>query len=62
MTPNKEGRKYAMKHKKDNDDYLQAITMIEPALGRKFLELEARSYLVANKVELAWLTGYPLPN
>ena len=29
-TPNKGGRKYAMKRKKDKDIYLQAITMIDP--------------------------------
>ena len=31
MTPNKEGRKYAMKGKKVEDINLQAITMIDPA-------------------------------
>ena len=31
MTPNKEGRKYAMKGKKDKDVYLQAITMVDSA-------------------------------
>ena len=30
---NKGGRKYAMKGKKDEDVYLQAITMIDPATG-----------------------------
>ena len=64
MTPNKGGRKYAMKGKKDNDVYLQAITMIDPATG--WIEIrsvpEARADLVANQVELAWLTRYPLPN
>ena len=29
MTPNKGGRKYAMKGKKDKDVYLQAITTID---------------------------------
>ena len=34
MTPNKGGRKHAIKDKKDNDVYLQAITtMIDPATG-----------------------------
>ena len=31
MTPNKGGRKYAMKGKKDKDFYLRAITMIDQA-------------------------------
>ena len=64
MTPNKGGKKYAMKGKKDKDIYLQAITMIDPATG--WIEIrsvpEARADLVANQVELAWLTRYPLPN
>ena len=33
MSPNKGGRKYAMKDKKDKHVYLQAITMIDPAIG-----------------------------
>ena len=33
MTPNKGGRKYVMKGKKDKDVYLQAITMINPTAG-----------------------------
>ena len=47
-----------MKGKKDKDVYLQAITMIDPATG--WIEIhsvpEARADLVANQVELAWLT------
>ena len=35
MTPNKGGRKYAMKGKKDKDVYLQANTMIDPATSWK---------------------------
>ena len=31
MTPNKRGRKHAMKDKKDKNFYLQVITMIDPA-------------------------------
>ena len=31
MTPNKRGRKYAMKGKTDKDVYSQAITTIDPA-------------------------------
>ena len=53
-----------MKGKKDKDVYLQAITMIDPVTG--WIELhsvpEARANLVANQVELALLTRYPLPN
>ena len=64
MTPNKGGRKYAIKGKKDKDVYLQAITMIDPATG--WIEIlsvpETRADLAANQVELAWLTRYPLPN
>ena len=33
MTPNKGGRKYAMKGKKEKDIYLQAITMIDSGTG-----------------------------
>ena len=55
MTPNKGGRKYAMKDKKDKDVYFQSITMIDPATG--WIEIrsvqEARADLDANQVELA---------
>ena len=48
-----------MKGKKDKDVYLQAITMIDPATG--WIEIcsvpEVRADLVANQVELAWLTS-----
>ena len=64
MTTNKGDRKYAMKVKKDKDVLLRAITMIDPATG--WIEIrpvpEARADLVANQVELAWLTRYPLTN
>ena len=64
MTSNKGGRKYTMKGKKDKDVYLQAITMIDPATG--WIEIcsvpEARADIVANQVELAWSTRYPLPD
>ena len=44
--------------------YLQAVTMIDPATG--WIEIHtvpsARADLVANQVELGWLTHYPLPN
>ena len=43
---------------------LQAVTMINPATG--WIEIRtvpsARADLVSNIVELAWLTGYPLPS
>ena len=56
LIPNKEGRKYAMKGKKDKDFYLQAITMIDPATG--WIEIrsvpEARADLVAYQAELTW--------
>ena len=64
MATNKGGRKYAMKGMKDKNIYLQAIAMIDPATS--WMEIhsvpEARADLVANKVELACLTRYPLPN
>ena len=54
MTPIKGGRKYTMKDKKDQDVYLQAITMIAPATG--WIEIcsvpEVKADLVANQVEL----------
>ena len=33
MTPNKGGRKYAMKGKKDKDFYLHGISLIGPSIG-----------------------------
>ena len=55
---------YAKKGKKDKDVYLQSITMIDPATSEiKICGVsEARVDLVANQLELAWLTKYPLPN
>ena len=52
---------YAMKGKKDKDVYLQAISMLDPATGwiEIHFVLEARADLVANQVELAWLTRFP---
>ena len=54
MTPNKGGRKYAMRGKKDKDVYLQIITMIDPA--KDWIEIhsvpEARAD--TNQVELVW--------
>ena len=53
-----------MKGKKDKNVYLQAITMIDT--GTSWIEIrsvsEARADLVANQVELAWLSRYPVPN
>ena len=53
-----------MKCKKDKDVYLQAITMIDSATS--WIETcsvpETRADLVADQVELAWLTRYPLHN
>ena len=43
--------------------YLNAVIMIDPSTG--WIEIRAVSSaqadLVANQVELAWLTHYPLP-
>ena len=64
MTPNKGGRKYIMKGKKEKDIYLQAITMIDPSMG--LIEIysvqEFRADLVAIQVKSACLTRYCLPN
>ena len=51
------------KKDKDMDIYLHAITMIDPIMGLIQIRSvpEARAELVANQVELAWLTRYPLP-
>ena len=63
MTPNKGGRKYAMKYNKEKDVYLQAITKID-SVG-SWIEIcsvpEALVDLVANQVELAQLIRYALP-
>ena len=42
---------------------LQAVTIFDPATGWKEIRAvpSARADLVANQVELAWLTRYPLP-
>ena len=64
MTPQKAGNKHAMKDKKNKDVYLQSVTMIDPATG--WIEMlsvpEARVDLVANQVDQAQLTRYPLHN
>ena len=53
-----------MKGKKDKDVYLQIITKTDPATG--WIETrsvsEVRADLVANQVEVAWSTRYPLSN
>ena len=63
IKPNKEDDKYKMTTQSGKSVYLQAVTMIDPATG--WVEIKAvpsaRADLVANKVELAWLTRYPLP-
>ena len=63
MIPNKGNRKYTMKGKKDNNVYLQVITMINPATSwiELYLVSEVRADLAGNQVELAWLTRYPFP-
>ena len=57
-------KKYKMTTKSGKSVYLQAVTMIDPATG--WIEIRtvpsARADLVANQVELAWLTRYPIPN
>ena len=44
--------------------YLKTVTMIDPATGWREIctVVSARANLVANQVELSWLTRYPLPN
>ena len=63
ITSKKGCRKYAMKDKKYKDIYLQAFTMIDPAIG--WIEIhsmpEVSADLVINQVELAWLSRYLLP-
>ena len=64
MTHNKGGVKYAMKGKKDEDFYVEAITLIVAATGWieiHFVPEVVKADLVANQVELAWLTRSPLP-
>ena len=52
-----------MKSKKVKDSYVQEINIIEPITGwiKIWSVPEARVDLVANQVELAWLTWYPIP-
>ena len=64
FSPKSGGKEYKLKTKKGHSVYLQAVTMIDPATG--WVEIRAvpsaRADLVANQVELAWLTRYPLPS
>ena len=64
MTPYEGGRKYTMKGQKDLYVYSYVITMIDTATG--WIEIcsvpEAGTDLVANQVELSWLTRYTLPH
>ena len=57
-------KKYKMTAKFVRSVFLQGITMIDLATG--WIEIHnaqlAQTDLVANQVELAWLTSYPLPN
>ena len=52
-----------MTTEKGSTVYLQAVTMIDPATG--WVEIRAipsaRADLVAQQVELGWLTRHPLP-
>ena len=62
--PKGDEKKYKMTSKSGRSVYLQTGTMIDPATG--WIEIRtvpsARADLVANQVELGWLTHYPLPN
>ena len=64
FSPKGGGKEYTLNTKKGHSVYLQAVTMIDPATG--WVEIRtvpsARADLVANQVELAWLTRYPLPS
>ena len=64
IVPKGDEKKYKMTTKSWKSVYLQAVTMIHPATG--WIEIRtvpsARADLVANQVELAWLTHYSLPN
>ena len=53
-----------MTAKSGNPVYLQAVTMINPAtFWREICTIPSvRVDLIANQVELAWLTRYPLPS
>ena len=63
MTPNKGGKKYAIKYKKDKLIFPQAITVIAPLISwtEIYSVPEARADLIVNQVELAWLNRFPSP-
>ena len=63
IVPKGDEKKYKITTKSGKSVYLQAVTMIDPATGwREIYTMSlARADLVANQVELAWLTRYPLP-
>ena len=64
LTPKDGGKKNQMTTKNGKTVCLQAVTMIDPAIG--WIEIckvpSARADLVYDIVELTWLTRYPLPN
>ena len=55
------GKDYKLKNKKGHSVYLQAVTMITSWV-EIYAVPSACADLVANKVQLTWLTRYPLPN
>ena len=63
FTAKEDRKRYKMTTDKGRTVHLRAVTMIDPATG--WIEIRtvdsARADLVANQVELAWLTRYPLP-
>ena len=63
ITPNKGGRKYDMKDKKDKDVYSSPNTITDSAVGSIEIRsvTEARVDLIANQVESGWLTRFLLP-
>ena len=54
---------YKLRRKKKTDLTLQAVTMIDPATGWfEIVETNTKSSdVIANKVEMTWLTRYPWP-
>ena len=53
-----------MTTKSGKSAYLQAVTMIDPVTGLIEIRTVSSAWtdLVANQVELSWLTRYPLPS
>ena len=64
IVPKGDEKKYKMTTNSGRSIYVQAVTMIDLATGQIEIPtvLSARADLVANQVELAWSTHYPLPN